>query len=118
MEHEPNFENLGAIPPMKTIYSTLKNHKSKDQLVQSSVSVDTLENYFAAIDHILSTKHGACNFTSHVPNSIASMTLDPKNVEEVAGTIEKLKLKGSIDQFGTSNETISSCSPVIQQQVY
>ena len=90
---ERYFGKKGANRTLNTIYNTPKPEKLKVESMQSSLYVDTLNDCFSAIGHILSVEHDPRKFTSNLPRSIASIVLSLTTVKEITGIIRKFRKK-------------------------
>ena len=100
------FNKLGPNPSSRTIYKNLKNNLSKNKKQPEVPDIEKLNEYFATIGSVLSTKVPLHHQQVKVPNNVKTRVQSYTDETEVSKIIRK-----SYDHDGISNEMLKCCSP-------
>ena len=95
------------------IYKTLKTFKQQQQKPRKMPDLEILNNHFASVGTLLSSKLQSIPFNYESRNILKSMIIPPTDHLKASKIIKQLKNKKSSGHDGISNELLKCCSPVI-----
>ena len=95
------------------IYKTFESFKQQQQKPRKMPDLENLNNHFAYVGTLLSSKLQSIPFNYEKRNILKSIVIHPTDHLEVSKTIKQLKNKKSYGHDGISNEILKRCSPVI-----
>ena len=108
-----NIKKLGPTPTSKMIYKSLKTFKQQQQKPRKMPDLENLNNHFASVGTLLSSKLQSIPFNYESRKILNSMVIHPTDHLEVSKIIKQLKNKKSTGHDGISNEILKCCSPVV-----